>query len=167
MGQFASPKQVAFIEKLADERVGGALYVKTQCDAWKVDCVEKLSGQAASNVIGVLLKEPKKAQAQTVVKVTESGVYLFDGKVYKVQKAVHGSGNLYAKVLVPPVGEDAKGRFVYAPGAVKNLTPDMKMTLEQAKEFGALYGVCCNCGKTLTDEKSIEASIGPVCAKKF
>ena len=62
MGQFASPKQVAFIEKLAAERVGGTLYVKTQCNAWKVDCVEKLSGLAASNVIGVLLKEPKKEQ---------------------------------------------------------------------------------------------------------
>ena len=166
MGQFASPKQVAFIEKLAAERVGGTLYVKTQCNAWKVDCVEKLSGLAASNVIGVLLKEPKKEQApKATVKVAEAGIYLFDGKVYKVQRAVRGSGNLYAKVLVTVAGE--KGRFVYAPGMVTKLSPSDKMTLEQAKEFGALYGVCCSCGKTLTDEKSIEASIGPVCAKKF
>jgi hypothetical protein len=41
------------------------------------------------------------------------------------------------------------------------------MTLDQAKAFGALYGACCNCGKTLTDERSIEAGIGPVCARKF
>lgn len=90
----------------------------------------------------------------------EAGIYLVDGVVHKVQRAVHGSGKLYAKVLVD-------GVFQYAPGALKNVRPEHRMTLEQAKEYGALYGVCCNCGRTLTDEKSIEAAIGPVCAKKF
>jgi hypothetical protein len=28
------------------------------------------------------------------------------------------------------------------------------MSLEQAVEFGAVYGVCCRCGRTLTDENS-------------
>lgn len=105
--------------------------------------------------------------------VTEAGMYRKVIKVngeqivhiYKVQKAVHGSGHLYAKALV--LGRHGeKASFVYAPGAIKTLTTADKMTLEQAKEFGAIYGVCVRCGATLTDEHSIELGIGPVCAKK-
>jgi hypothetical protein len=92
----------------------------------------------------------------------EAGIYLVNGKVHKVQRAVHGSGNLYAKIL-----DIGTGRFEYAPGAIRQIRPEHRMSLEQAKEFGALYGVCCSCGATLTDETSIEAGIGPVCARKF
>jgi len=56
--------------------------------------------------------------------------------------------------------------FVYDPGAVRRLRPEHRMSLEEAKEFGALYGTCCVCGRTLTNEDSIEAGIGPVCAGK-
>lgn len=95
----------------------------------------------------------------------EAGIYLVDGTVYKVQKAIHGSGNMYAKVLVT----DAPGvaHFDYAPGAIRKIRPENRMNLDQAKEYGAVYGVCCNCGRTLTDESSIEAGIGPVCSRKF
>lgn len=113
------------------------------------------------------LRERKWAQeraereaARKAAVTVDAGIYLFNGVVHKVQKAVHGSGNLYAKVL-------QDGAFVYAPGAIRSLLPEHRMTLEQAKEYGQLYGVCCNCGATLTDEKSIEAGIGPVCARKF
>lgn len=42
-----------------------------------------------------------------------------------------------------------------------------RLTLEQAQEFGRLYGVCGICGATLTDETSIAAGIGPVCAGRL
>lgn len=88
------------------------------------------------------------------------------GSVYKVQRAHHGSGRLYAKVLTK--SDDGTWSFEYAPGAMKKLADyGVKMTLEEAKKFGTLYGVCCQCGRVLTDEKSIEAGIGPVCASKW
>lgn len=91
-----------------------------------------------------------------------------NGDIYKVQKAVHGSGQLYAKLLNPPQDNSAESRFefVYAPGAIRRIRLSWRMTMEQAKEFGALYGVCCVCAATLTRETSIEAGIGPVCASK-
>lgn len=92
------------------------------------------------------------------------GMYRLDGVIYKVQVAVHGSGNLYAKQLVQ---DGDRWTFEYAPGAVRKLDSSHQLTLEQAKEFGALYGTCCACGQTLTNEASIEAGIGPVCASKF
>jgi hypothetical protein len=97
--------------------------------------------------------------------VTEAGMYKQGDRIFKVQKAVHGSGNLYAKELVQLV----PGEFIfeYAKGMINRLSPADKMTLDEAKAFGALYGTCCVCGRTLTDENSIEAGIGPVCAAKF
>ena len=95
----------------------------------------------------------------------EAGIYRVGDDWFKVQKAVHGSGNMYAKRLV--VTSPGEATFEYAPGAIRNITADHKVSLEEARQFGHVYGVCCNCGATLTDEKSIVAGIGPVCAKKF
>jgi len=92
--------------------------------------------------------------------VTEDGMYLHEGRVYKVQVAKQGSGRLYAKRL-------DEGTFVYESGAIYRLSADERMTLAQAQEYGRLYGICCRCGAELTDEKSIEDGIGPVCATKW
>lgn len=95
-----------------------------------------------------------------------------EGVIYKVQIAHHGSGNLYAKRMVPVENWDLeihgkrKAGFQYEPGAIKKLRPEMKMTLEEAKAFGHLYGMCCVCGAILTDEYSIANGIGPVCGRK-
>lgn len=119
--------------------------------------------KAASSPIG----EPA---APPPAPVTEAGMYRTpDGTIYKVQLAVHGSGRLYAKRLELDQDEanGTRGSFEYAPGAIRELTADMRMSLEQAKEFGHIYGVCCKCGRTLTNEESIAAGIGPICAGKW
>jgi len=101
--------------------------------------------------------------------VETPGMYRKDGQIYKVQIAVHGSGKPYAKLLMDTGRVDSDGKpvfkFEFAPGRVRDLRPSDMMTLAEAKEFGALYGVCCVCGRLLTDETSIEAGIGPICAK--
>lgn len=154
----ASEKQVAFLTNLLAER--------TFPDADSID-PSTIGKRDASQLINRLMSAPKKpvVTAPASVSAPEStvsleGMHMYQERIFKVQKAVHGSGNLYAKELV-------NGSFVYAPGAIRSLSADTKMTLEQAKEYGVLYGVCCVCAKTLTDEKSIEAGVGPVCAKKF
>lgn len=100
--------------------------------------------------------------------VTEDGMYKYKDDIYKVQMAVHGSGKLYAKKLVAVDTDSIKGgvpkfKFEYAPGAMLLLNADMKLSLEDAMEFGRLYGACCVCGRTLTNELSIHLGIGPVC----
>lgn len=138
-------------------------------------------GQAKGVLNSAIAGERRRPKAATKTEPVdlEAGIYFKDGVVYKVQVAVHGSGHPYAKRLVvaevtatSPVfgtvsqGKD-RGRFEYDKGAIRELRPEHRMTLEQAKEFGALYGVCCNCGATLTDETSIELGIGPICRTKF
>jgi len=100
--------------------------------------------------------------------VKEAGIYKdhSSGTIYKVQLAVHGSGRLYAKKLVVHP-EDKTATFVYEPGAIYRISASDKMTLEDAKAFGALYGCCVRCGRTLTDEQSIAAGIGPICAGRW
>lgn len=83
-----------------------------------------------------------------------------DARIFKIQVAVHGSGRLYAKELID-------NRFEYVQVMGELARHGRKLTLEEAKSYGQLYGTCCLCGRTLTDETSIENGIGPVCAKKF
>lgn len=96
---------------------------------------------------------------------SQDGWYKVGDDIYKVQRAVHGSGHLYAKKLV--ITGPGEGSWEYAPGMVRQLTSDQRLSLEDAQAFGKLYGVCAICGKTLTDETSIADGIGPVCNKRI
>lgn len=114
---------------------------------------------------GVSIADPGPTQPRPEL---ADGMYRKDGVIYKVQHAVNGSGNQYAKELKVRVrGGDAEVWFEYAPGMVGRLRDEHKMCLEEAKQFGALYGTCCVCGRTLTNEESIAEGIGPVCRGKF
>lgn len=110
----------------------------------------------------------KHAAAKAEPVELEDGMYMVDGTVYKVQHAVHGSGNQYAKQAF--VTDNGDGTFAvsfdYARGAIAKIRPEHKMSYEQAKEFGALYGTCCCCGRTLSNELSIALGIGPVCGER-
>jgi hypothetical protein len=133
----------------------------------------------ASTLIDFLKEAPYKMNAETangrksVQKDNGEieGMHKVGDRIFKVQRAVHGSGHLYAKELVMDPNESDAAEptfsFQYAAGAIRLLSQETLLSLEDAKAFGALYGVCCVCAATLTDEKSIEAGIGPVCGKRF
>ena len=169
----ATDAQKRFVRKLlAEKDLTGSLY---DTPIWttgvEIDGVvgygwDYMTKSGASTTIDDLLALPRKQAerkapaAAPAAEVTEGIYRTAAGKVFKVQKAVHGSGNLYAKELID-------GSFEYAPGAIRKLRVEDKMTLAEAQEYGRLYGVCIVCGRTLTDESSIEAGIGPICVKKF
>jgi len=96
--------------------------------------------------------------------VTEEGLYRDGDTVYRV-KYNQERTRLYAKRFVPEATSKSD-RFVYEGGAIKRLSASNRLTVQEAEELGARYGVCCVCGAELTDAKSIERGIGPVCAKK-
>lgn len=100
----------------------------------------------------------------------EAGMYLVTTAgpsplVFKVYRAVHGSGRMLAKELVRTGSDSAV--FEYRGLASRFVKADDRMSLDQAKAYGAIYGVCVRCAATLTDEESIAAGIGPVCATKL
>lgn len=111
------------------------------------------------DVAMTLVRETKKvAAAKALAQNIAPGMYLRDGKVYKV--VTSQAGRPYAKVLNGTT-------FEYAPGALKTLDATHRMSLEDAKKFGRETGTCCSCGRELTNPESIEAGIGPICAQKF
>lgn len=168
----ATDRQVSYIESLILARD-----VDANDESMMRDCINKgITAKVASSMIQDLLSRPFRARAQFGAAhengIKEDGMYQMpNGAIYKVQynKAQGDGRRLYAKLLVLVNNEDGtyKVHFDYVKGVVYQLTPAMKMTLEQAKEFGALYGTCCNCGRTLTNEESIELGIGPICRAKF
>jgi hypothetical protein len=93
----------------------------------------------------------------------EDGIYKDGDRIVKVYHTVHGSNQQVGKVW----NADTRSFEYGGKRAMRGLTPAHRMTLAEAKEFGAIYGICCNCSATLTDERSIEEGIGPVCAKRF
>lgn len=155
----ASEKQAAFIAALLGQRQT-ALAVTVQIDtALTAGAMTKAQ---ASGFIETLLAAPMRVVAGA--KTVEPGYYLMDDTAYVVVKA-KTSDNLYAKRLVLGTG---KATWVYAKGAMALLaTKGTAMTLEDAKAFGHLNGVCVRCGAALTDPDSVTAGVGPICAKAW
>ena len=158
----------------ADERVVGT--VKTAAEVLALFAASgQMSRKLARDVIDMYADRPRLTEmikridrpapaAKAAPVELEAGMYRVGDVVYKVQKAIHGSGRMYAKRLV--VHGPGEATFEYDSGAIRKITAEDRMTLEDAQAFGHNYGVCCNCGALLTDPKSIAAGIGPICAKK-
>lgn len=190
----ATPQQADFMRKLLADRD-----VEADVAAHWQELLDsgEMTREGASNILDWLKVQPMKATEfldfpEVGPVASLEGMHrTADGTIYKVQRAVHGSGHLYAKQLVAhrecdghestdgPIGNvvycdgtcapeaETEWKFEFAPGALRLLSEDTKLTLEDAKQFGVVYGSCVVCGRTLTDEKSIAAGIGPVCAKRF
>lgn len=154
-GPAASEAQMGFLRTLAQENGEEVRtsYTKAEASA-EITRLLKLRESGAV-----------RTPARTSGRVTEDGMYRKGDVIYKVQVAKNGSGRLYAKVLreVSP----GEWEFAYESGAIAKLTPADRVTVEQAQEFGRLYGVCCRCAADLTDEKSIADGIGPICKTKI
>jgi len=167
----ASPAAIKYAVDLMVQKLGVEREV-AQAQA------EALEPRKVAEVIDKLRFLPNAPKAPAPDAVTQDGMYRNPetGDIFKVQKAVHGSGNLYAKLLVVDQARelDAEGNvlvkgeahFEYAPGAIKSIKAEWRMSLEEGKKYGALYGVCVRCSKTLTLEVSIERAMGRTCAGK-
>jgi len=130
-----------------------------RCGGW----VEAEAGYLAKDAAGKWAAEhvdacPEAAPAPVEL---EDGIYKLGDEVRKVYHTVHGRNEQVAKVWTGTEFEYVGKR------GLRGLAPEHKMTFAEAVEFGRIYGICCNCGRTLTDEHSIEAGIGPICAQKF
>lgn len=165
----ASSKQVEFILSLATSR-----YIKGHKDGHKIqDIINEVKAgiqitkPVASDVITVLLTSPKlPANAISNPRATTSdaidvGYYKSGTRVFKAVRSPQ-TGNMYTKELHATGWEYLTGGINY----LKNHTHS-KLTLDEAKDLGKIYGFCVACGRTLTDEKSISAGIGPICSSKF
>ena len=139
-----------------------------------VDWLDNTTKENASRRIDLAIEALKKARKEqaaasfTVAAAAKAGpvdgFYSYAGEIFKI--VYSDTGNPYAKRLVE--AGTGSGYFQYAPGEVPTLLKSgVKLSLEEAKKYGKLYGYCVCCGRTLTNEESIEAGMGKVCQSKF
>lgn len=116
---------------------------------------------------------PAAAPAAPAADLTP-GMYKAGDEIFKVQKTRDGE-RIYAKRLVQISGrrlvdateEVVDFEFEYAPGAVRTLTLENRLPVEDAKALGLRFGRCIVCGRHLKDAFSVQNGIGPVCIKRF
>lgn len=99
----------------------------------------------------------KRAASQSI----EDGIYRVGPSIFKAYTSIQSGRTLCKRLKMD--GQGGSPQWFYEGMAYRFVQPQEKMSLEEAKEFGQIYGVCCRCGRTLTDETSIANGIGPIC----
>lgn len=124
----------------------------------------------ASKLIDALKRLPWKTRpVQTAIPVpeqpaaprtepVEEGYYRMGGAFYQV-KTSRSTNRKYALLW-----DGARWDYEGAKGVYRQLTPAMVLTAEDAKAFGDQHHACVFCLQALTDQRSIDAGYGPVCA---
>lgn len=167
-GNKATEKQVNYILSLSAER-GTVLTEQAE------QAVRNLTKQQASQAIDNLLKVDQFAARQDkaddrLLPEVPSGRYAVPGedgvlRFYRVDNVTEGrwAGRTFVKVMAShnefPVRTMATRRAV-----LTEIAKDPKAAMLR---YGREIGVCGHCGRTLTNEDSRAAGIGPVCAGKM
>lgn len=183
----ATERQVAFLTSLLEQKARRVQQIDPEngpeaalaTREWVDDLLtgrEVLSKPNASKAIDKV-KAWLAANAAPAVAAPRSGVvgeglYIREDTVWKVVRSARG--NLYAKRLVPG---GRRGRWEYAAGAVRDITPADVLTPEKAAEYGRRERIghdgefrvyCACCGAELDTQESRDRGIGPVCyARQF
>jgi hypothetical protein len=157
-----TPRQLAFLERLATERV---LDAEAQV---LFDARADMTARNASRFIDRLMAAPRVAAAPA--QAATEGYYVRGEEVFVVVPNKAGTAT-YAKRLEAHVTESGarRGRWVYAPGAGRNLAAEglTPLTVEEAGRLSNGYGFCVVCGRSLTATQSAARGIGPVCEARL
>jgi hypothetical protein len=122
-----------------------------------------LDGNSVSQVIDLYkpLVAAKKSAAKLPDFIPPKGVYMIEGKSYKL-KISQKTGAPYLVTM--------DNVYIGTPAKVSGAC-EVFATAESAHAAAVAYGKatgnCGVCGKVLTNPASIEAGIGPVCASKY
>lgn len=178
----ATVNQVNFGQTLYRQRVPDFTVVS---ELEKLDAELKINAMTKSEIsrfIDQMKTNPYRTHELQVKAELTDGIYVFPkekgiGVDIKVMKFYVGqNGILLAKELEvyseaiwdgTRLVQPADKRWTYRGAAAKFAGGAQKLDKELAAKYGKIYGFCMICGRTLTDEESIAAGIGPVCAGKW
>ncbi len=116
---------------------------------------------------GCLSAEAKAARDSQ--RVDEPGLYSYQSDaIYRVRKS-RTSKRLYAERIHAHTDDDGERHvsFSYDGHAIHLLSKTDKLTWKQARDFGAAYGACVACGRTLSDAASLVQGYGKTCAGHY
>jgi hypothetical protein len=155
---------------LTDKQVAAceAMFVKVDAkQAEKAKAREANSGEVDISKIEAMFATAK-ASGLNKMAFTADGL-----KIKPAKETSKNAGALYVTLgsYDSYQGKIVGGRF-YPVSGVKSdtLTKLNEIAInpsQAARDYGKRTGVCCCCGRELTDKASIEAGIGPICATKW
>lgn len=128
-----------------------------------------------SEAITWALNQPKR---QTPIPEPQAsigvGVYISsDGSLIRIRRSRFNRLMAHRVQIVRTAGTPKVVYRLLNPGFIAILANDVRdgnaapIDRDTASKFGVLTGICCDCGRKLTDPVSIERGIGPVCVKKY
>lgn len=182
----ATQKQIDFVKRLqaelgVDGPVVGANTTRAQASSIIEDLLKRKGegSQKPAPTRTNLSWDNGKGRADTSID-REDGIYVVDGdgdsKIYKVYQTQRGISCVKQLAIDWDLVNDKSGEepghnpaeWQYLGRTDRHLpAAARKMSIDEAKQFGKIYGFCVRCGRTLTDETSIAEGIGPVCAGKW
>lgn len=170
----ATDKQLAFLEKLQEQRV---VSVKLQEDIhWEYQQPTGPTKRVVSDLIDDLLAQPFKRSHQAKHGPTQpplpdvpEGRYAVEGvdgrlRFLRVDKPSDGPWAGWTFVAVQASDEFHRLKGDQPAKAIAKILEAGPR--EASLRYGRELGKCGVCGRTLTDENSREAGIGPTCASK-
>jgi len=172
-GRPATTRQLAYWESLRDDLLPLVVEAGNAGIGTEWVRIPAVADEPLANVVSAEIDEMKetittlraqlRSERRTGARLTteqlqEDRLYELDGEIYRT--VMSGAGNLYAKIWTTDGWE-------YAAGAIRDLRPEHRMTVERAKELSVRFGRCIRCGALLTAEESVERGIGPICITKI
>ena len=154
----ASNAQISYLRSLLITRVEDEAESQRFVD-WLDRKGHTLDKVTASQKIRKYAPMPEVRSIFAATPALDEGMYKVGEDIFKVYFTQ--AGHIATKQLTED-GFEYRGRK-----PLNFITAEHRMTLDEAKAYGKVTGTCCNCGRTLTNEESIEAGIGPICASKF
>lgn len=143
----ATPDQLALLHELFDEKF----------DAEKAAVSHEWLN---THRISKALASEKLKELFALQPMLDEGMYRVNDCIYKVYRT-RDKNILVTKQLIEEAFEYTGKR------PLRFIRAEHRMTLDEAKEYGKVTGTCCVCAAKLTNETSIAAGIGPICASKF
>jgi len=165
----ASDKQQAFIEKLCQERGdAGANLVNNALAGHRISTTADLTTGTASDLITGLMALPRAARRpHAQLSEPEAGMYRNGETIYRVYFGQQ-SGRMLLKRIVVDTGTESGYSYEYVGAAAYRLPPTATpLPLDEAKAWGRMTNTCCVCAKRLDVPESVDAGIGPKCARSF
>lgn len=154
----ASNAQLSYLRSLLITRVEDEAESQRFVE-WLDNNSHKLDRATASAKIRKYAPLPEIRSEFSSTPELDEGMYRVGDDIFKVYRT--RNGHLATKRLE----EDG---FVYTGRKpLATIKAEHRMTLDEAKEYGKVTGMCCVCGALLTNEESIANGIGPVCGSKF
>lgn len=155
----ATPKQVEFINALADTRPTRLADLLAETGATSLDTLPRAD---ASRLIDALKAAPEETpeHGDQNADALVQGIYRTpDGEVFKVAPSPR-SGVLVAQSFNGTSWD-------YRGAAHRFVTADQRLTLEEAAEYGRETGNCVACGRTITNPESLATGLGIICRGKY